>query len=97
MTAFRREVFPSATAGSAVAHGVHPPTHPAHHTPAPAARPSLLLREKSVPLVEESVGPEEGRTCWLHYPALDTAAPEEGVLWFGALVAFPGKRGVTHN
>ena len=72
-------MFPSATAGSAVAHGVHPPTHPAHHTPAPAARPSLLLREKSVPLVEEAVG------------------PEEGVLWFGALVAFPGKRGVTHN
>lgn len=43
------------------------------------------------------MGPEEGRTCWLHYPALDTAAPKERVLWFGALVAFPGKRGVTHN
>ena len=97
MTAFRRAVFPSTIAGSAVAHRVHPPTDPAHHRPAPSARAFFLLREKSVLLVKEAVDPEEGRTSWLHNPALDTAAPQKGVLWFGALVSFQGKRGVTHN
>lgn len=90
-------MFPSTTGGWAVAHHVHPPTDPAHHTQHRLPGLPFLLREKSVLLVGEAVDPEEGRTSWLHYPAWDTAAPQEGVLWFGALVSSPGKRGVTHN
>ena len=81
MSAFRREVFPSTAGSSAVAHHVHPPTDPAHHTQHRLPGLPFLLREKSA-VGGRSCGPRGGEDFLAPLPGMGHSSPPGG----GALV-----------
>lgn len=93
---FQEEVFPSTTGGWAVA---HPFTLPQTQriTAAPAAGASLPSPRKVCAVGGRSCGPRGGEDFLAPLPGMGHSSPQEGVLWFGALVSSPGERGVTHN